>query len=283
MEPIRIGGNGDKDTVKNMLNKHFFNSKVEIQEQDYDKRFDFMFYLAKNKSFDEIAFYDSLANLIQDIVINIYVKQIIKDRVGKICTQYTLDEKNEIIKYTHNILKNKNNYPKERQGINRDIVDYLIENKSISIDGYMRFRLKEYLYIVDISIEDAIFDLESEREYEEFLSMLQYFVDIQEPKLELVNVIIQDQDYFLIDLDNEILETGILDEINKDLYGEEVSKADLLVSSLIVLSPEKLVIHIEEGKEKELMDVISEIFRDRVTICNGCEKCKINVKLKRGK
>ena len=275
VEPIRIGGNTNKDRIKDMLDKYFFNSKVEIEEKDYEKRFDFIFYLGKKRSSDEIAFYDSLAKLIQDIIVNLYLKDVIKDRVIKICEEYTVKEKEEISKFTHEILKDNNYYMNERAMIEKDIVNYLIENNSILIDGYMRFRLREYLYLVDISIEKAIFELESEKEYTEFLGMLQYFVNIQESKLELVNVIIKDNDYFLLDIDDNILEKGLLDDVD-ELYYDEVSKADLLVSSLIVISPRELVIHVEKNKEKELISIITEVFGDRVNICHGCEKCKLN-------
>lgn len=278
MEPIRIGGNTNKNKIKDMLDKYFFNSKVEIEEKDYEKRFDFIFYFGKKRSTDEIAFYDSLAKLIQEIIVNIYVKDVIKDRVIKICEEYTIKEKEEITKITHDILKDNNYYINERAMIQKDIVNYLIENNSILIDGYMRFRLRQYLYLVDISIEKAIFEMETENEYKEFLGMLQYFVNIQESKLELVNVIIKDKDYFLLDMDDNILEDGFLDGVDEALYYDEVSKADLLVSSLIVIAPKKLVIHIKENKEEEVISIITEVFGDRVSICHGCEKCKLNNK-----
>ena len=276
MEPIRIGGNTNKDRIKDMLDKYFFNSKVEIEEKNYEKRFDFIFYLGKKRSTDEIAFYESLAKLIQEIIVNIYVNDVIKDRVNKICEEYTIKEKEEITKFTHEILKDSNYYINERAMIQKDIVDYLIENNSILIDGYMRFRLREYLYLIDISIEKAIFELETENEYKEFLGMLQYFVNMQESKIELVNVIIKDNDYILLDANDNILEDGLLDDVEEELHYDEVSKADLLVSSLIVIAPKKLVIHIKENKEDEIISIIKEVFGDRVSICHGCEKCKIN-------
>lgn len=282
MELIRIGGNTNRDKIKDMLDKCFFNSKVRIEEKNYEKRFDFLFYLGKLRSSDEIALYDSLAKLIQDIIVNIYIKDVIKERVIKICGEYTPKEKEEISGIAHEILKDKSYYMNERDMINKDIVNYLIESNSILVDGYMRFRLKEYLYLVDISIEKAIFELESEKEYKEFLGMLQYFVNMQESELELVNVIIKDNDYFLIDMDDNILENGLLDDID-ELYYDEVSKADLLVSSLIVIAPKELVIHIEENKEDELISIITEVFGDRIRICRGCEKCKLNKNNKKNK
>lgn len=282
MEPIRIGGNTNKDRIKDMLDKYFFNSKVEIEEKDYEKRFDFIFYFGKKRSTDEIAFYDSLAKLIQEIIVNIYVKDVIKDRVMKICEKYTNKEREEIVVISHEILKNRNYYTDERTRIEKDIVNYLIENNSMLIDGYMRFRLKEYLYLIDISIERAILEIQSETEYEEFLGMLQYFVNIQESEFELVNVVIKDHDYFLMDMDDNLLEDGLLVDMD-ELYYDQISKSDLLVSSLIAMAPKQLVIHVEKNREEELVTIIKEVFGDRVSLCRGCEKCKLNKNNKKNK
>lgn len=283
MEAIKIGSNEKKDEVKVIIERYFSNSKVKIEEEDYENRFLFSFSLGKKKSLEDIALYNTVAKLVRDIILEIYIKSIIKDRVTKICSDYSLAEKEEIIVSTHSTLMNENYYMREKNIVNEDIVDYLIENNTLLIDGYMNFRLRKFLYLVDISIEKAIGDIEIEREYLEFLNMLQYFVDIQEPKSELVNVVINDKDYYLLDKDNKIIENGLLNNMVEDLAYEDISKSDLLISSLIVLSPMKLIMHIEEGKEKELVTVISQVFKEKVQFCNGCEICKIKAKLNKGR
>lgn len=283
MEAIKIGSNEKKDEVKVIIERYFSNSKVKIEEEDYENRFLFSFSLGKKKNLEDIALYNTVAKLVRDIILEIYIKSIIKDRVTKICSDYSLAEKEEIIVSTHSTLMNENYYMREKNIVNEDIVDYLIENNTLLIDGYMNFRLRKFLYLVDISIEKAIGDIEIEREYLEFLNMLQYFVDIQEPKSELVNVVINDKDYYLLDKDNKIIENGLLNNMVEDLAYEDISKSDLLISSLIVLSPMKLIMHIEEGKEKELVTVISQVFKEKVQFCNGCEICKIKAKLNKGR
>lgn len=283
MEAIKIGSNEKKDEVKVIIERYFSNSKVKIEEEDYENRFLFSFSLGKKKNLEDIALYNTVAKLVRDIILEIYIKSIIKDRVTKICSDYSLAEKEEIIVSTHSTLMNENYYIREKNIVNEDIVDYLIENNTLLIDGYMNFRLRKFLYLVDISIEKAIGDIEIEREYLEFLNMLQYFVDIQEPKSELVNVVINDKDYYLLDKDNKIIENGLLNNMVEDLAYEDISKSDLLISSLIVLSPMKLIMHIEEGKEKELVTVISQVFKEKVQFCNGCEICKIKAKLNKGR
>ena len=119
-----------------------------------------------------------------------------------------------------------------------EILNHLIENNVLFIDGFLKFRLRRFLYMIDMAIEKAIGQLEVEKEYLEFLNMLQYFVDIQEPKAELVNVIIKDGNYYLLDMDHKPIENGLITSMEGDYWYEDISKADLLVSSLIVLSPQ---------------------------------------------
>ncbi len=283
MQAIKVGGNLNIDEVRKLINRYFSNSKISVKEEEYEGRFEFSLSLETKKNLEDIAFYRAIANLVQDIILEIYIKQIIMDRVVKICDDYSLTDKEKIVTSTHSTILNENYYIKEKNMVNEEILNYLIENNAILIDGFMNFRLRRFIYIIDISVEKAISEFEIEREYLEFLSMLQYFVDIQEPKYELVNVIIKDNDYFLLDKDNNIIENGLLEYAPDDRWYEDISKADLLVSSLIVLSPIKLVLHVEEGKEKELVNVISQVFRDKVQICDGCEICKLKTKLKKGK
>lgn len=284
MEPIRIGGNKNKIEIKNIIDKYFLNSKIEIKEKGLEDRFEFIFYLEKKSHLDEIVFYNNLSNLIQDIIVEIYIDEVIRDRVAKICSDYSIAEKQDIVSFVHKMLLDTNNYVKERIIINDGICDYLMEHNSLIIDGYIQFRLRDYLYIIDISIEKAILDLESEKEYMEFLNMLHYFVDVQEPRYELVNVMVKDDDYVILDLDNNVIEDGLLKDMeNESLYGD-IGKVDLLISSLIVISPKQLIIHVKDiEKEKQFVDIISEIFKDRVRFCQGCVQCQVSVKLKNDK
>ncbi len=283
MQAIKIGGNVNKTEVRNLIDRYFSNSKVSVQEEDYEERYEFSLSLGTKKNLEDVAFYRAVANLVQDIILEIYIKPIIMNRVTKICGNYSLNDKEEIIESTHSAILDENYFIKEKGMVNEEILNHLIENNGILIDGFMNFRLRRYIYIIDISVEKAIGEFEIEREYLEFLSMLQYFVDIQESKFELVNVIIKENDYFLLDKDNNIIENGLLEYGPEDQWYDDISKADLLVSSLIVLSPQKLILHVEEDMEKELVKVISQVFRDKVQFCDGCETCKLKAILKKGK
>jgi putative sporulation protein YtxC len=284
MEPIKIGTNKDLEKVKEIIDSYSFERKLNIEEENYNNRDIFSFSIGKRKTYDELILYDNLAHVVQDIIIKVYAKYLIVYRVNKICTDFNISDREEIIVYSHNMLMNKKYFVKEKQFLNGEIVNYLIENRTLLVDGYLRFRLKDFNFLIDRAIEKSIEELTAEKEYKEFIKILQYFIDIQEPKYDLVNVILCDNDYKLIDENNKIIENDFFSDIINELSYEGISKDDLLISSLIVIAPKRLVVHIDEkDKDKEIVEVLTNIFKERINFCLGCDACKVKIKMKKGK
>ena len=75
--------------------------------------------------------------------------------------------------------------------LNHELLSYLIENNILIIDGYLTFRPKTFNYLIDKAIDKVIIEIQLEKEYDEFIYMLQTFVDSQYPKIDLVNVVIK--------------------------------------------------------------------------------------------
>ena len=154
--------------------------------------------------------------------------------------------------------------------------DFLELGNIITIDGFINFRLKDYLFELERLVDEAVEDYLLEKEYDDFIDLLRYFVDTQEPRLDKVHVMfgssgifgMYDQNYKMID--NDFLEGFILDLMDNDLSYE-----DLLVSALITIAPTEIVMHLP-GPIEEMSSAVSTIqsvFDERVTICVGCSKC----------
>ena len=69
MEAIKIGSSENKNEVKHIIERYFSDSNVKMIEEDYENRFVFSFSLGKKKDFQDIALYNAVANLIQDIIL----------------------------------------------------------------------------------------------------------------------------------------------------------------------------------------------------------------------
>ncbi len=152
------------------------------------------------------------------------------------------------------------------------ILDYLDSSNNLVIEGFVRFRLKNYLDEIRLSAEAAVDDYMVEREYNEFIRLLKYFVDIQEPKTDEVHVVVRQGGSFrLLDRDGKVVDNEYLEGIGPDLDDGEVDHEDLLMSALITVSPRKVVLHL--GGRSGAADTVRKVFEGRVSVCPGCRLC----------
>ncbi|MCK4259240.1 MAG: putative sporulation protein YtxC [Halanaerobiales bacterium] len=162
------------------------------------------------------------------------------------------------------------------------IMEYLKENNQLILEGFIRFRLKDYFQELESAVEHAVEDHMMDKEYKEFIRLLKYFVDIQEPKVEEVNIVLRDDNIFrILDSNGNIIENEYLEGFIVQMAEEEIDYEDLLVSALITIAPEKIIVHFEENHP--VLETLYNIFESRVTVCRGCIFCEMsrkNVKAK---
>lgn len=146
------------------------------------------------------------------------------------------------------------------------IMDHLRSNHELIFDGFVRFRLKDFLKELESSVDRAVDDLLIENEYNEFIKLLQYFVEIQEPKVDEVHVLQQeDKRYMLLDSNLRIIQNDMLEQLAREISEKEISHDDLLISSLITIAPCKITIHeYDKIKNVELLNTINNVFTGKV-------------------
>lgn len=163
-------------------------------------------------------------------------------------------------------------YTERRNHILMSIHDYIMTNDYLDLLGFVRFRLKEYCLLLQDAIDRAIDDYLTEQEHEEFVLLLRNFVDIQEPQMGEVNVVLQEPGVFkLIDSQHNVIDNAYLEGFITDLLESTVDYDDLLVSALITIAPESIVLHYHT--RYRAIDTIEGIFGHRVNTCKGCKLC----------
>lgn len=206
-------------------------------------------------------------------IINInycYFNSLEKEQILNICASFLATEKQNS-KINLNISKRKNI-------VFRSLIKYFHSSNEIILDGFINFRIKEYFKELEDIVDKAVDAFLMEREYQEFIKLLRYFVDIQEPKLEAVHILATyDNKYIILDhFHNEITNECIKEFLN-EVSESDINYDDLLVSSLITIAPIRIYIHDEEQiKNKELIKTIKNVFINKVIVCSGCSLCKIN-------
>ena len=159
-------------------------------------------------------------------------------------------------------------YMNKVNAIIEKIKEFLEENSEININGFIRFRMKELKSNIEMVIDKVIENYMVEKEYKEFVKLLKYFVDIQESKIEEINIFINEGGKYLIknsagkDIFNEFMK-----EIADTKIDTESKMEDIIISGLITNAPRKVKIY---GKEncinKEFLETIINVFEDRVEL-----------------
>jgi len=148
------------------------------------------------------------------------------------------------------------------------VMEHLEVNDELVLEGFVRFRMKDFIRELEDAVERAVDDLLIEKEYTEFIKLLRYFVEIQEPKVDEVHVLMgDDKKYTLLDSGLQIINNDILEDLAREITDKEISHDDLLISSLITIAPRKITIHqYDKIKNTELLNTINNVFCGKVTM-----------------
>jgi len=224
-----------------------------------------------------------VSNILYKIVIENYRK---KEMFEFLTDNYFFLKQSEILEVEDEVIKVLNCADvDEKEGsvycLNRitSIVDKIHEcineKQEINIDGFIAFRMRKLRKDSEEIIDKVIEMYMIEKEYNEFVRLLKYFVEIQECKIDEVNIIInEDNKYVVEDKNGKNLYKDFLKELTGDERDLEVNIEDILISGLITSSPESIVIHGGENCDnKEFLETIKNVFGDKVRYCNKCDEC----------
>lgn len=149
------------------------------------------------------------------------------------------------------------------------LLDYLDTGDCLILEGFMRFRLKRYMEQIETAADSAVDDFMLEKEYNEFIRLLKYFVDVQEPKIDEIHVIARPNGRFrLLDESGKAVDSEYLEGMPLEPGQGDADHEDLLISALIAVSPKKIILHGFQGENAS--ETISRVFDDRVSNCSGC-------------
>jgi len=147
----------------------------------------------------------------------------------------------------------------------RDCID---EKQEINIDGFITFRMKKLRGDIESIIDKVVERYMVEKEYKEFVKLLKYFVEIQECKIEEINIIIEENNNYIIkNGEGKDLYYDFLKEITEEQGRLELNMEDVLISGLITSAPKKIIIYGKENcTNKEFLDTIENVFGNKVTV-----------------
>ncbi|MGU9539851.1 putative sporulation protein YtxC [Clostridium tepidum] len=270
--------------------KEYFQSRnvvVGLSENIEDKTHFIKIYceekFSDKKVIDLIS--NELVNILYDVTIDRFIKKELNKFIEDAYFFIKKDERKELLEKISDVLKDKDKRYIEdsiyclnkKNEIIKKIKKCVDENNEINIDGFLTFRCRELFKdikgIVDKIVEKYMVD----KEYNEFIKLLKYFVEIEESKLDKLNILIDSTGkYTLKDSEGNDLTEEVYIEISDVKYVENISIDDMLISWLITNVPKEINIYnIENCTNKELINTIKNVFEERVNIYNSDKSVKL--------
>ena len=148
---------------------------------------------------------------------------------------------------------------RRRALIEEKALDYLKENGSIIINGFVNFRLEEYKEELRNLCHNAAEELYAKQEYDEFMNMLRFFVSVQAPKEHIVHIRRKGEMLRIFNKRNRDITDFYCEE---SVFNDEgFTCEDIILSALITIAPRKIVIH-DKCKNERIFDTIMNVFPD---------------------
>jgi len=231
--------------------------------------------LFKGENID--VFYNELSSILSSAIIKFYEKDIIKHIININYFYFTDIEQRKIFDIVNDYLYNgelTESYIR-KDSIVISCIEYFSNNKSAILDGFVNFRLNDYIKILDYIVDMAVNKFVIDREYTEFIDLLKCYINSKDSGTGVVHLIYQNQESILLDeskktisLDDSILNSKYLSDIT-------FSSNDYTLNTLLTLLPEKIYIHLIDGIQDEFINTLKLVFDSRIHICNDCNICKV--------
>ncbi|MEK3786002.1 MULTISPECIES: putative sporulation protein YtxC [Paenibacillus] len=144
----------------------------------------------------------------------------------------------------------------------------LRENAELHLKGLLRFRLQAYKLALQDLVDFSLEEFWADRQYEEFMGLLKYFVFFQESMIPLVHVIHQGASQFtILDAKMEPVSMEPAHDIIVELPEMElgIGMEEMIVSSLISISPARILLYTDEPGAAIIQTVLN-IFENKVEI-----------------
>ena len=275
MKSICIKTN-DSDLLKYLLNelKNLNLKNICFSENEFKFYKNIIIHYSGN---DESLFLSEISNILAYLVIDQKEESLLKRILFQNYFYFDFNEREEIIDICFDIIADDftNLFDKKFKILHHIFYNFLSTHKSIILNGFINFRLKEYLEILDNIINEAVNSFVIEKEYLEFISLLKLYINSQSYGCNIVHIIFSESESILLDEDKNLIITkdNILD--TKILSDITFSSNDYILNSLLHLLPKKIYIHLVDNFMDEFIDTLQLVFENRLILCTDCDICNL--------
>ena len=151
------------------------------------------------------------------------------------------------------------------------LLDYIKNNQYIYLEGFVNFRLSNYVTSIQNQLDQAINNYVVNKEYNRFVDMLRNYVLSKPSESTIVNLIYVNSEGFLLDENENFIDLKTFN--SPYLTDVSFSNNDFILNTLIGLLPKQIILHLISKKD-DFINTLFNIFENKITLCNNCNLCK---------
>lgn len=264
--------------------EHISCEMVEMEDEHHTS-YHFTFKHDREGMLDLVNHY--LSDSIAEYIVEVEEDLLLNSIISKDFFYGQSEELSQILKYANHLLDYGDFETEEKSDLRKlgrkcrifsKVYDYLNEQRLLQLDGFIRFRLQDYYEelreVVEYSIDEYVMD----KEYQEFIKLLRYFVIAQQPKVDLVHVMhYGDRNFVICDEKFKPYKAEDVEGFMKGMAEQELNYADYIVSTLISVAPREILLHTREGDTNHVIRTMKNIFEERLELCAFCDQCEDSI------
>ena len=205
-----------------------------------------------------------LSNILASLIINEYETSIVKKIFLNNFFYFESVEKNELLKRISKETFEEQHYSERKIILFNTFFEFLNNNHILYLKGFITFRLQNYISELASQIESIVNEYVVEKEYDEFISLLNLYVNSEESKVDSVHLIYKNKEPILLDKNHNLIKTDIEQLNAKYLSDISFSSADVVFNTLLNIIPKKIYIHLNNKDKDEFINTLELVFEDRV-------------------
>jgi len=144
--------------------------------------------------------------------------------------------------------------------VKQRLADMLAQNEAdtVMLEGFMRFRMKDYLEAWEKELALCVEEYVRKREYAEFVEILRLFVKIRIPRVRQVHICVDGNGQYML-LDERLC------LLKSPFPGRDMDKDDALLSALVNMAPLSIIVHNKDRFfDERIIETIKDVFGQRV-------------------
>lgn len=225
---------------------------------------------------DNSKLYDEVSSILSSLVLDCYEEKYINTTLNLEYSYFDIEEQKIISNESFYALStNENCTFNSRYKILYDIFyEHISNNKSIFLDGFITFRLKEFQSILNEILEDSINKFLIEKEYTEFISILKFYINSKPSSSSIIHIIYSKDKTIILDEKESII--SITENMYNTKYISDISFStnDYILNFLLNLLPKKIYLHCECNSNDDFLLTLKLSFEERIQFCTNCSLCK---------